>query len=436
MYKLFNPNYIAVIGASNKKGKIGNTIVENLLSYGKNKIFPINPNEKEILGLKAYSKINDLSIIPDLVIIAIPKQFVKKELIECGKKGIKYAIIISAGYKETGDIKSEKELINIGKKYNIRILGPNVLGLLDNYSKLDCIFLPKDEERRPKKGQISIISQSGTIGATIVDNMPENKIGLSKFISYGNASDINESDLIEFLEKDKNTKVIVAYVEEIIDGERFFKVAKKTKKPIIILKAGLSETGSKSVQSHTGSLAGDKNIYEGIFKQLGITQIHGVKEFLEYAKIYHLGQIKDCTIITNGGGYGILLTDQLENNNLKLRKLKESTKKELKQILPEGASINNPIDLMGDAGAERYIKTIEKIKKEIDCLILIVLGQTPKIDDKAVDKLIDYLKNKSKIKKIVVLATYQKHIKEFRKHFLTYEFPKTLAESLELIKKN
>lgn len=433
MNSLFNPKTIALIGASNTDGKIGNTIMKNLLDYTNGKIYPINITETNILGEKAYKTILDIpekSI--DLTIIAIPKEFVAKSLEECGKKKTKYCIIISAGFKETGNLKSEDELKKIAKKYKIRIIGPNTLGCIDLHSGLDCIFLPKDLERRPKAGDISIISQSGTVGATIVDLMAEKNVGLSKFISYGNATDINESDLLEYLEKDNNTKTIIAYVEEVIDGKRFFDVAKKMTKPIIFLKAGLTERGQKSVMSHTGALAGQMEVYDGILKQLGITQVFSVKNLLEFAKIQPLKKIKDVCIITNGGGYGIILTDQLELNKVKLTDISEKQKSKLKTNLPFGVSVNNPIDLMGDANADRYITAIENTKDFVDTYIIVLLGQTPKLNKDEVEKIIGYLK-KEKIKKVVFLSTYSKYTRMLEKDFIAYEWPNTLAKAVKLL---
>jgi len=432
MKELFNPKVIALIGASNTDGKIGNTIMKNLLDYD-GKLYPININKDKVLGLKAYKSVLDVPEKQiDLAIIAIPKEFVSKSLIELGKKKTKYCVIISAGFKEAGDIKAEEDVKKIAKKYKIRVVGPNTLGLLDVNSGLDCIFLPKDLERRPKAGDISIISQSGTVGATIVDLMAEKHVGLSKFVSYGNSADINESDLLEFLEKDEKTKTIIAYVEEVIDGKRFFNVAKKLTKPVIFLKAGLTERGQKSVMSHTGALAGQMEVYDGILKQLGITQVFSVKNLLEFAKIQPLKKIKEVCIITNGGGYGIILTDQLELNKVKLTTLSEKVKSNLKKELPFGVSVNNPIDLMGDANADRYIKAIENTKESVDTYVIVLLGQTPKLNKGEVEKIINYLQ-KSQIKKVIFLSTYSKYTRMLEKNFIVYEWPNTLAKAIKLL---
>jgi len=432
MKELFNPKNIAIIGASNVDGKIGNTIMKNLLDYN-GKLYPININDNEVCGIKAYKTALELPEKNiDLAIIAIPKEFVAKSLVELGKKKTKFCIIISAGFKETGDIKAEDKIKKIAKQHKIRLIGPNTLGCIDLYSGLDCIFLPENLERRPHKGKISIISQSGTIGATLVDLMAEKHIGLSKFISYGNASDVNESDLLEYLEKDPNTKTIIAYVEEVVDGERFINLIKKHKKPIIFLKAGITERGQRAVASHTGALAGQKEIYDGILKQYGVIQVYSVKNLLEFAKIQPLKKIKDVCIITNGGGYGIILTDQLELNKIKLANLPEKVKTDLKKKMPLGVSVNNPVDLMGDAGAERYINAIENTKAFVDTYIIVLLGQTPKLNKEEVEKIIEYLKKQS-IKKVVFLSTYSKYTRMLEKHFITFEWPNTMAKALEII---
>ncbi len=262
---LFFPKSICVVGASNKVGKVGNTIMQNLLKYKRKhntSLFPVNLNEEKILGIKAYKKVSDIPAKNlDLVVVCVPKEFVISVLQDCAKKKTKFVIIISSGFKETGDFKSENKIKEIAKKNKIRIVGPNVLGILDNSTKLDTLFLPSSKEKRPDFGNISVISQSGTVGAILLDKFAELGTGINKFVSYGNAVDINECDLIEFLNADKNTKVICAYIEEIVDGKRFLKLMKTKKKPIIILKAGKSKKGIQSVQSHTGNLAGDFNFF-------------------------------------------------------------------------------------------------------------------------------------------------------------------------------
>jgi len=430
--RLFNPKTVALVGASNKEGKIGNTIMMNLLHYHADRtIYPININEQEVLGKKAYSKIYDIPEKElDLAIISVPKDFVIDVIKDAGKKKTKFAIIISSGFKEAGDLKAEEELIKIAKKNKVRIVGPNVLGMFDNYSKLDCIFLPLAMQKRPKPGNISLVSQSGTVGAILVNEYYKAHIGLDKFVSYGNSSDLNECDFLEYLAKDDNTKIIASYVEEIIDGKRFINIVKKYKKPLIILKAGKGKKGSQSIQSHTGNLAGDYSVYKGLFKQFGIINADNIDELVNFSKAMLLRKIKNVTIITNGGGYGILLSDALEQNKIPILDFSDSMLAKLKKELVFGAGVKNPIDLMGDASAERYLQAIKLTESVTDTYIIILLGQTTAINKEGVMQLSNALK--SMTKNVVFISTMDSYTEILEKDFLVFEFPEQLAKALSV----
>ncbi|PIU21965.1 MAG: CoA-binding protein [Candidatus Diapherotrites archaeon CG08_land_8_20_14_0_20_30_16] len=430
--KLFNPKTLAVVGASNKPGKIGFSIMQNLLHYNVHrKLFPVNIDCPQILGLKAYPKVSDLPLKElDLVIIAIPKPFVIDVLKDCAKKKTKFAVIISAGFKEAGDLHSEQELVQIARKTKIRIVGPNTLGIFDNFNKLDCLFLSITAQKRPKLGNVSLISQSGTVGAILIEQFEKNKVGLNKFVSYGNACDVNECDLLEYLNKDKHTKIIAFYVEEIIDGKRFIKILRKQKKPIVALKAGRSKKGSQSVQSHTGNLAGDSSVYSGIFKQFNILNAENVTDLVNFSKSQNIKSIKNTTIITNGGGYGILLSDHFEQYNIPILELAEKTKSALKKVMPFGVGTKNPIDIMGDADSNRYIQAIELTKKETDTYIIVLLGQTTTITKEGVIELANYLKRLNK--NIVFISTEDRYTEILENDFLVFEFPEELARAISV----
>jgi len=429
---LFNPKSIALVGASNHEGKIGNTILQNLLYYNTNrKIFPINLKEDLILGLKAYRKVSLLPLKQiDVLIVAVPKVFVYDVLKDASKKKIKYAIIISSGFKESGDLEAEKKIVSLAKRNNIRLIGPNVLGMLDNYSKFDSLFLPIKTQNRPKEGSISLISQSGTVGAILLEQFEKEKIGMNFFVSYGNASDINECDLLEYAHNDDNTKVIACYIEEIIDGKRFLNLIKKIKKPLIILKAGKGKKSSESIQSHTGNLAGDYSVYKGIFKQFNVINANNIHELINYSKAMLLKKIKNVTIITNGGGYGILLSDALEKYNVPILEFSDALKSKLKKELPFGVGIKNPIDIMGDAGYDRYLKAIELTKTETDTYIIILLGQTTSINRDVV-KEITTLTNKIK-KNVLFISTMDSYSNILENGHLVFEFPEDLAEAISV----
>ena len=369
----------------------------------------------------------------DLGIISVPKKFVLDVLQECGEKKIKNVIIISAGFGESGDKETDKKLKEIIKKYKIKLLGPNVVGVYNGNNKLDATFLPKDAFERPKKGKISILSQSGTIGAVFLERFFNAGLGISKFISYGNALDINEVDILEYFEKDKETDIICMYVEEVKNGKRFIDFLKNHKKPLIILKAGKSKKAKDAVMSHTGSMAGDSRIYSGIFKQYNVIQAEGINDFINYSKALIVRPFKEVFIITNGGGYGILITDWFEKLGIKLYDLKEKAKQNLKkQINKVGMSYSNPFDLLGDADISQYKKVLEIMKKHKDLLfVVILLGQSSVISKIAIKEFIENIK---KLKLNCVFLNTDKSQEEYliEQGYPSYILPENLAKAIKI----
>ena len=379
--KIFNPKSIAVIGAPKEEGKVGYAIMKNLMVFKEqnkeHKIYPINPKYEEVFGLKCYKSVLDVENNIDLAVIAIPSKFVPMALEECGKKGIKGAIIITAGFSEVGNNKLEEELKEIAKKYNIRIIGPNCLGIINMHNKLNASF----SKEYFKEGNVAFISQSGAILTAILDISPLINVGFSKIISTGNKMDIQESDLMEYLANDDNTSVVVAYIEGLKD-KKFIESAKKLAKtkPIIILKSGKSEKGKKAVSSHTGSLAGDNQIYNAVFKKSDVLEAETFEELVNMMHIFSTQppmKRNNIGIITNAGGFGVLATDSCEKYNLNVVEFEESTKTTLKKYLPSTSSISNPLDLIGDATTERYKNAIAILKedKNIDGLLIILTPQ-------------------------------------------------------------
>lgn len=400
MKKFFNPKSIAVIGASHTKGKVGYEILKNfVLGSYKGKIYPVNPDITPILDQKVYSSVKKIPGKVDLAIIAVPGPIVPKVLKECVQKKVEAVIIISAGFSETG--KKGRELEEECKKIiansNTRVLGPNCIGVYDPYSGVDTLFLSQERLGRPKEGTIAFITQSGAVGSTLLDWLSEEKGGISKFISYGNAMDIDENDILEFLSKDRRTKVIVFYLEGIeTDGRRFIKVSKKItrKKPVIVLKAGKTGKGIKAVFSHTGSLAGVAEIYSAVFKQTGITEASNWQELFDFAKAFlqPLPKGKKVAIITDGGGFGVLAVDECERQGLQLVEPSSKLKNKLKKKMPPYVILHNPIDLTGDANAERFAIAIEECLKEYDAVIAITLFQVPTLEKEIVDLIIELSK--------------------------------------------
>ena len=382
----FEPNSVALIGASNNKEKIGYKIMSNL-QFFTGKLYPINPHEQAILGFQTYPSILKVKDQIDLAIIAVPPKIVAKVLTECGKKKIRAVTIITAGYSEIGNKKQEENLIKIAKKYKIRILGPNGFGTVNTYLKLDTTF----SRTTPEKGHIAFVSQSGALWAAIAD-WSKDKYKFSKFASLGNMSDIEFAEVVDYLAKDKETKVIVCYIETLKQGKKLMQVSKKSKKPIIAIKAGTSEAGEKAALSHTGSLASEYKIYKAAFKQSGIKLVSTLTEAFDKANLLCHQEIKGnrVLIITNGGGNGVLMADQCEKNNLEVVQLPKTFINKLKS-LPKTWSKNNPIDLVGDADEERYSLVLNKLKKEkfYDSLIVILLELAADVE-KVTDEIIKF----------------------------------------------
>ncbi len=393
--KFFNPKSVAVVGASRTPGKIGYTILENLKYSFNGKIYPINPNAIEILGLKAYPSVLDVEEPIDHAIIVVPAEIVLKVIKEGIKKKIKVFTIISSGFSEIGEKERELELKKLCKtSRKIRILGPNCIGV---YKKdLDMIFFPKKRLKRPPEGFISFITQSGAFGSILLDIMANEGVGVSKFISIGNKVDIDEIELIKYLEKDLSTRCIAIYLESVKDGLEFIKTAKRVTKtkPIVCFKAGKTEKGVEAVASHTGALAGSAQIYSAAFKQAGIIEAKSSEEIFDYAKaLANQPVLKDnkIAVVTDGGGFGIVATDTAINCGLELPSLENSSIKALKSFLPPYASTKNPIDITGDATVERYQKTLEIVLKDknVSGVACIALMQIPTLTDEIVDVLKD-----------------------------------------------
>jgi acetyl coenzyme A synthetase (ADP forming)-like protein len=447
MDKFFNPSSVAVIGVSRDPNKVGHVIFRNLLDAGySGKIYPVNPNAEAILNQKVYPSVKDIPEIVDLAVVAVPAEVVPKVMQECGKKKIKNLIVISSGFAEIGEQKLEDRLVKLVKKYKMRMIGPNCLGTFDGFSRFDSLFLPRYRLKRPKEGGISFICQSGAVGSAILDLATTQGFGFSKFVSYGNASDIDETDLLEYVGSDPNTSVVCMYIEGVKDGRKFLDVARKIskKKPIIVIKGGITEEGNKAVISHTGALAGSAEIYSGVFKQAGVIQASSLEEMFDFAKMLE----KSITpkgdrvqIITNGGGYGVLSTDAMIKNNLKLAELSKETVKNLKKVFPKRVLIGNPMDLVGDATTERYKMAIDATMADenVDVLLVIILYQTPLVTTDIVDVIIEA--NRMHQKPIVVVSTGGEFTEVLRKNLEdngvpTYTYPESAVKSIRALVDN
>ncbi len=377
----FNAKKIGIVGASNKFGKVGYDVVHNLSQFGyPGEIIPINPRDKEIQGYKAYKKLADYPGTIDLVFISIPPKYVNPIIDEMGELGIKHVVIITAGYKEVGveGAQLERELGEKLKKYGIRCIGPNVVGILDAHTPLNGSFA----SRMPLKGNLGFISQSGALITGILDWSVNEGMGFSKFISVGNKLDIDETDLIEYLGEDDDTHAIMAYLESINKGPQFIDVCRKVskKKPIVVIKSGASNAGARAASSHTGSLAGTNTAYNAAFEKAGVLRADTIQQLFDSAMAFSsqpLPKGNNVCIITNAGGPGIIATDASEFAGLNLAHMSADTMEELRKILPPAASVYNPIDVLGTGMSKEYDDTmrISLLDENVDMLLIIMTPQ-------------------------------------------------------------
>ncbi|MBN2062236.1 MAG: acetate--CoA ligase family protein [Deltaproteobacteria bacterium] len=379
---LFNPSSIAVVGASSVPDKVGNAVLSNLINGNyQGKIVPINPGSDEILGVKCYRSLPEYSEKVDMSVIAVPVRFVKSAVADSIAAGAKAVTVITAGFKEVNDegARLEKEIADLCRSKRVRLLGPNVLGVMNTHNAMNATFA----NQMPQKGSISVISQSGAICAAILDWAVSRKLGLAKLVSLGNKADLNEIDMLEWLGDDDDTKVIVGYLESIVNGRQFIQTSERvtSKKPVILFKAGTTGAGAKAASSHTGSLAGADIAYGAAFKRSGVIRADSFEQLFDFAialDMQPLPRGKSVAIVTNAGGPGIICADAVENSGMSVAQLDHQSATALKKKLPEAASIGNPIDVLGDADPERYRVAIETALESdsVDSVITLLTPQT------------------------------------------------------------
>ena len=382
---IMNPKSIAVVGATNRKGSVGLAVFRNILDAGfQGVLYPVNPKAKSVQSVKAYPSLADISDEVDLAIIIVPSEMVSSIIEEAGRKGIKGAVVITAGFKEVGGrgVELENNLKEVVKEYGIRLVGPNCLGVINNNENvsMNASFATK----MPKAGNLAFISQSGALCTAVLDYADGRNIGFSKFISFGNKADVNEIDLLHYLKEDPDTDVILMYLEDISNGREFLETAREitweARKPMLAIKSGRSVEGARAAASHTGSLAGSDKAYDAIFHQSGIQRVEGVDELFNYALAFAKQPVPKgnrIAIITNAGGPGIMATDAAIRHDLEIAPLTEKTKEKLRETLPPTASIQNPVDIIGDATHERYESAIRNVlvDENVDGAIVILSPQ-------------------------------------------------------------
>ncbi len=361
----FTPDSVAVIGASRDEEKLGYAVLHNIQKAGfPGQLYPVNPKADEILGLPAYPSVLEIPDPVDLAIIVIPQKYVLGALEECGQKGIPSVVIISAGFREAGreGLEAELKLVEIAEEYGVRLIGPNCLGVINTSSPLNATFATDI----PPTGPMAFMSQSGALGTAVLDMAMAGHIGFSKFVSLGNKADVSEIDLLEAWGQDPESRVILIYVEGVPNGQEFIRVAKRVTrdKPVVAIKSGVTASGSRAVSSHTGSLAGSEAAYKAAFNQAGIVRATSMEALFDYARAFAYQPLlagDNIAIVTNAGGPGILATDALEHHGLEIPRLSGETTESLTDYLPGAASAVNPVDVLGDALADRYEEAIRLV---------------------------------------------------------------------------
>lgn len=429
MEKFFSPKSVAIIGASRSPKKVGHVIFRNFIEGGfKGKVYPINPNTEDLFGHKCYSSVLKIKGRIDLAVIAIPAPTVPFALKQCGRKGIHAAIIVSGGFKEIGRKDIEDDILRIARKFGIRLIGPNGLGVYDAYSNVDTIFNPRYKLERPDEGRIALMSQSGATMSVLLDWMAMKGYKASKFISYGNATDVDEADLAEYLAEDDKTSVICIYFEGVKRGRKFYETVKKLsgKTPIIALKGGVTEAGHRAVSSHTGNLAGESAVYSAAFKQAGIIEAKDLEQIFDFARVLSTQPTPKgnrVQIITDGGGFGVLTADWIMKNNLKLAKMQKTNIETLQKLTPDHAVISNPIDLTGDATTEQYEKCINVAlrDKNVDMIVVVALFQPPLLTADVTDVISDA--GRKKMKPIVIVSAGGRYTEVLKKSLEDSDVP-------------
>jgi acetyl coenzyme A synthetase (ADP forming)-like protein len=444
--KLFNPASVAIVGATPKEGKVGRAILENFINRFRGRVYPVNPSYSEVLGLKCYKSISELPETPDLVVIAIPAPGVPAVLREAAARGVSAAIVISGGFRETGTPEGERlerELEEISRTYGIRIVGPNCIGIYDNWSGVDTYFVSK--MKRPPRGYVGFISQSGAFAAALMDWMAYHNLGVSRAISYGNKVDVDDVDLLDYLGEDDKTRVILIYIEGLKPGRgrKFIEVAKKVvkKKPILVYKAGKTSRGGLAAASHTAAMAGEYGVYRAAFKQAGVIEVESFDEMMDAVRIFlHQPSMRGnrVYILTDAGGIGVMLTDALTSVGLEVPRTPSDLKEELKRILPPHCIVENPIDLTGDTDDERYIRVLDVLveKPYVDAIVVVALPQVPGIKGTFVDHVV---KLKSEYEKTIVALTIGSEAslevaRRLEENSVTvFESPERLAKALKAL---
>src|SRR6187455_3773078 len=430
MKRIMQPKAVAVIGASDEAGKIGNSVMKNLINGGyKGQIYPIHPKAAEIMGHKAFKSVKDAPGEIDTAVFAIPAKFVAGALTECGEKKIAGAILIPSGFAETGNHEGQDELVEIGRKYNIRMMGPNIYGFYYTPANLCATFCTAYDV----KGSAALSSQSGGIGMAIIGFSRSAKMGVSAIVGLGNKSDIDEDDLLLFFEQDPNTNVIAQHCEDLKDGRAFAEVAKRVskKKPVIMLKAGRTSLGAAAASSHTGALAGNDKIYEDVLRQSGVIRARSLRDLLDFARgvpMLPTPTGENVVIITGAGGSGVLLSDACIDNNLKLMPMPDDLDAAFRKFIPPFGAAGNPVDITGGEPPKTYQNTI-RLGLEDPRIHSLILGYwhtivtPPMVFAKLVVEVVEEFKQKGIQKPVVASLAGDVEVEEAAEYLFDHGIP-------------
>jgi acyl-CoA synthetase (NDP forming) len=430
MNRIMKPDAVAVIGASSEDGKIGNSVMKNLINGGyKGQIYPIHPSATEILGRKAYKSVKDVPGKIDVAVFAIPAPLVAKALIEVGEKEIPGAVLIPSGFAETGNVEGQKEIQAIGRKYNVRLMGPNIYGFYYTWKNLCATFCTAYDV----KGHAALSSQSGGIGMAIIGFSRSAKMGVSAIVGLGNKCDIDEDDLLVFFEQDDNTHIIAQHCEDLKDGRAFAEVAKRVskKKPVVVLKAGRTAMGARAASSHTGALAGNDKIYEDVLKQSGVIRARSLRDLLEFARaipVLPTPKGENVVIITGAGGSGVLLSDAVVDNGLSLMPMPPDLDAAFRKFIPPFGAAGNPVDITGGQPPKTYQETVRLglTDPRIHALILgywHTIITPPMVFAKTMVEVIEEMRAKGIHKPIVVSLAGDVEVEEAAEYLFDHGIP-------------
>jgi acetyl coenzyme A synthetase (ADP forming)-like protein len=430
MNRIMKPDAVAVIGASAENGKIGNSVMKNLINGGyQGDIYPIHPTASEILGKKAYKSVKDVPGVIDVAVFAIPAKFVAQALTEVGEKKIPGAVLIPSGFAETGNVKGQEEIVAVGRKYNVRLMGPNIYGFYYTPKNLCATFCTAYDV----KGATALSSQSGGIGMAIVGFSRSTKMGVSAIVGLGNKSDIDEDDLLTFFEQDDNTQIICQHLEDLKDGRAFAEVARRVskKKPVVVLKAGRTSMGARAASSHTGALAGNDKIYEDVFRQSGVIRARSLRDMLEFARgipLLPTPKGNNVVIITGAGGSGVLLSDACVDNQLSLMAMPPDLDAAFRKFIPPFGAAGNPIDITGGEPPTTYQNTV-RLGLEDARIHALILGYwhtiitPPMVFARLMVEVVNEMKAKGIVKPVVASLAGDVEVEEAAEYLYQHGIP-------------